>query len=485
MNSEFTSIIRREQTRHQLELVSKNIADELQVLITLDQLGLHKTQLESVKAILDIAARELAMHLSDIATDQLSLEEVYDACREYDQAIIWLQRLWNYLKEKFSQHHELGNTRDVSRLLKAADEVVWSCFHGVLGKALGRHGPAPLTYIEPEYSPATIQTDKPLPVHLMLEADLEFLDECLQALPIPVLRLPPACVSSPWWLIFVGHEVGHHVQYALDLLASFREGMTAAAMEQGFSEEEAAATWGNWGEEIFADVFSIMVMGQFALRAMAELEAGAPAKMVKRKSNYPSPVVRLALMKALADALGLKTDTELLGLDLEAIANSNPTSKRDYAVIPAAVTFALQPLPNQRLLSDLCDFDKNLFADGATVSGWGVMLSAKEDLVVDKREMQKLKTARDIICGSLKAWAQHPDGTNTQDAEAGYLERNAKREMIRTQTIEALLQSGPRETRAEGVAEALELEKPGKKLARLLQTASQRISRIGDEPRAV
>jgi hypothetical protein len=472
MKNEFIAIVRREQTKQQLELVSKTIIDELDAFVALDDLGLHKTQFESVKNVLQIAIKELATHLDDIKVKQLDLEDVYDACRDFDEAIIWLQRLWSYLKDKFGQRQGMGA---VSQLLKAADEVVWSCFHSVLSRSLNQHGPAPLSYIEPEYSPATIQTDKPLPPSLRLEADLEFLDQCLETLPIPVLRLPPTCISSPWWLIFVGHEVGHHVQYALDLIAHFRKGLTAAALKsKNFSENEAASTWGNWGEEIFADVFSIMIMGPSALRAMVELETGPAEKMVKRKPNYPSPVVRLALIKALADKLELKTEPELLGLDLAVIANADPVSAIDYAVVPEAIDFVLQPLPDGSLLKDLCDFRNGVFEDDDKVSGWSVMLTSDNDIVVDKKEMQELNTARNIICGSVKAWAEHATGTDASDSEAAYLQRNKIRDRLKNNTIKALLLSGPRDTRAREDIEQPDPQGQGKTLAKLLANRSKR-----------
>ena len=476
MKNEFSAIVRREQTKQQLDLVSETILNELNALVALDEVRLHKTQFESIQSVLEIAIRELKTHLDEIKVAQLELEDVYDACRDFDEAIIWLQRLWGYLKEKFGQRHDNG---EVSQVLKAADEVVWSCFHSVLSRALGQHGPAPLAYIEPEYSPATIQTDKPLPPSLRLETDLEFLDECLQTLPIPVLRLPPTCVSSPWWLVFIGHEIGHHVQYALDLIAYFRKGLTAVAQANGFSKDEAAETWGSWGEEIFADVFSIMIMGQSALRAMVELETGTADKMVRRKSNYPAPVIRLALMKQLADKLGLESQAELLGLDLETIVNTDPVSAMDYAVVPAAIDFVLQPLPDGTSLHDLCDFNKNVFSDGAKVSGWSVLLASENDLTINKQEMLKLNTARDVICGSVKAWAEHAKGTKPD----AYSERDKLRERIKSNTIKALALSGPRETRKA-------VEKPdrtgqGKALATLLEQKFRRFSRRAGEESAV
>jgi hypothetical protein len=63
----------------------------------------------------------------------------------------------------------------------------------------GKRWPAPLAFIEPEYSPAALESDKQLRTQVPLEAEVRSLDNFLQSLPIPLLRLPPWCVAAPWW----------------------------------------------------------------------------------------------------------------------------------------------------------------------------------------------------------------------------------------------------------------------------------------------
>jgi hypothetical protein len=474
MTGEFIARVRQEQTQQQLQLTCEAIEREVQEFIDNDVLGLHRTQLQRVQSVLQAAGKALRSNLNVLLQESHDVQQVYALCREYDEAIVWLQKLWNYLKEKFGQRREIDGNSDLPDLLKAADEVVWSCFHGVLQKALGQHGPAPLAYVEPEYSPATIQIDQPLPVDLTLKADLDFMNGLLESLPIPVLRLPPACISAPWWLVFVAHEVGHHVQYALNLVGYYREGLAAAAESQGFSKDEAAGCWGRWGEEIFADFFSLMLMGQWALRAIAEVEAGTSEQMVERKSTYPSPVIRLALMKCVAEELGLDVKQAVLGLDLKAIAETDEVAKKDYTVVEDAVLFALKPEPKFGNLKDICSFDKAMFADVSKISGWSNALSSKADLPVDRRAMAQLETARHIACGSLRAWSKHSDQTESADLEKDYKLRKENRETIRLNTIKALLLSGPRDTRAGGPEEAVDSEKAGKSLADLLRSAGRR-----------
>jgi len=191
--------------------------------------------------------------------------------------------------------------------------------------------------------------------------------------------------------------------------------------------------------------------------------------MVKRKQTYPSPVVRLAIMKEVADKLELKTGAAVLGLDLKAIAERDSIAKKDFAVVQPVVTFALQPLPGKLgSLKDLCSFKKETFADGGSVYGWSSLLSVNGDLQFEAQTMSNLETARELICGSFRAWSQHSETNDLENFKARYPKRKERREAIRKNTIEGLLKSGPRETRKGTAAETVQTELQGKKLAELL-----------------
>src|SRR2546427_3444117 len=169
-----------------------------------------------IEHVLVAAASQLADDADHLDTS-LPEGEFYETCRTLDIATVWLQRMWEFYRQKFDQ-------RDDDRVgagLRAADEVVWSCYHGVMERA-GRidpsidHGAVPLPFIAPEFSPAAVESDQPLVGALQLSVDLPGWDDELKklvgSLPLPLLSLPPWCVDSPWWLVYVAHEIGHHVQ---------------------------------------------------------------------------------------------------------------------------------------------------------------------------------------------------------------------------------------------------------------------------------
>jgi hypothetical protein len=91
--------------------------------------GRHKTQFEALESMLPVAAAALDNGAHRLLTSQDAQQPeigaFYDACRDYDQAAVWLYKLWDFFRQKLDQRDQ-DQYKDV---LKAADEVVWSCYH--------------------------------------------------------------------------------------------------------------------------------------------------------------------------------------------------------------------------------------------------------------------------------------------------------------------------------------------------------------------
>ncbi len=473
MNPELLHEVRREQTRHELMQLSESITAWLERRRAGDQdaqsqyVGRHRTQLEAIESVLLGALQNLGDGLQAMGMSATrDTGEVYDECRDFDQAIVWVRRLWEYFKDKFDQrddHARLGP------LLKAADEVAWSCYRQVFVRAVKREpglkaGPSPLPFIAPLYSPAAIESDKPLPSELSLQADLPQLDEFLQNLPMPVLRLPPWCVDAPWWLVYVAHEVGHHVLHDLKLIAFFRTGLETVAQARHLPGVDVKR-WGSWGEEIFADLFSVMMMGRWAVWAMAEIERSIPAEMAKPKDRYPAPVVRLALLARAADRLGMNGAAALRGLPLAEWAKAGPNTERDYGLVDVVLDFALGPMRDKLGdLKTLCGVDDVLaaFGPGGAVDGWAKNLRTDDPPVP---QQPTLDTARLVTSGALCAWEAI---TGLEDAAA----REAERDRLRRNTLMVLRQSGPPGVRA-ALMPSGEQPSKGAELAKILLRASR------------
>ena len=240
------------------------------------------------------------------------------------RAIVWLRRVWFFFRDKYDQR----NHPRAGELLRAADEVVWSCYNQVfesaelLGAAL-KQGPPPLPFVEARYSPAAYPPQF-IPGDLQAEIDKYFKAQFLAQMPVPVVRLTPACVESPWWLIFVGHEVGHQIQHTVlpekGLVKGYSDLIETTVQKQS-SSDDIAKLWAGWSEEVFADIFSVLVMGPQALRGILELElAGRDALTDFREPTYPPAAVRLALLaETVRVAMELADVPRLPSVDLAAI----------------------------------------------------------------------------------------------------------------------------------------------------------------------
>jgi hypothetical protein len=382
MQVSYDNLARRAQT----ELEVTRLLDDLQRWLAhrrdKDTRGQHRTQLAAVESLVKSAGAALGKDIQDNIDPGLPRSDVYDACRLADLRIIWLRRVWQFFREKFDQR----DNPEMEQVLRAADEVVWSCYRQVFdqGEILGlglRQGPAPLPFVEARYSPEAFPVEL-VPANLRGEVDSTFLGDYLNELPVPVVRLPPACVYSPWWLIYLGHEVGHHIQYDLlddgKLVVKFREQVEDLVHSQT-RDAAAAEQWGRWSREIFADAFSLVAMGQWALWAMVELELSTEPAMSAARADYPSDMyppaaVRLKLLESMAAKLNLNTAGMLQGLDLQGMAAERVELKAQFDLVTDVAGLALStPLPGLQLnLPELYGFDPTLYAPGVAgkVSVW-------------------------------------------------------------------------------------------------------------------
>lgn len=344
------------------------------------------------------------------STDAIATARDVESCRRVDRAAVWMRRVWMFFRSRFDQ-------RDDPRfapLLAAADEVVWSCYAAPF-RVAGRDVPsAPLAYVEDRFTPFAIPRVN-RPPDLRLDIDAAFLAEFLGALPIPILGLPPTTIERPWGLVFVGHEAGHHVQF--DLVAASGLDTTfpaqlAAAVEQGHGAA-AAKRWAPWHREIFADAWSIVTMGPAALLAFIELEDGVDARLLQRHPDYPPPVVRIALMHALATALDLAAagDEALGALRPSGYADGAPILvdavdlrselAADLKVVPTvAAMLANETIAHGLTLADLAGWPLD-FSSLHSVDDWRASFRAANPPV----PIELLEAARLATSGATWAWA--------------------------------------------------------------------------------
>lgn len=441
MSSVFANQARRDQTEYAVNRLAAEVSDWLCHRRKKDTAARHRTQLDAVGKLMAGSMAGLRHAVQEMDVGQPT-GDLFDECRLYDLRILWLRRVWQYFRDKFDQRDDEG----LRPVLEAADDVVWSCYQQVYRQLEVMapefaSGPAPLPFIDAWYAPEAFPAEL-VPPGLKAEVDVGFLREYLNTLPIPIVRLPPACVGAPWWLIYLGHEVGHHIQFRvlpnMGLTSKFREKVGDAALACAAAEEEATQ-WQRWSTEIFADIFSLLVLGPWFLWAMVELELQAGGTMLASRSAYPSPVIRLRLLAIAAGRLGLNSDEALRGLVPEVPGDQG--GLRSLAVARRVVDTALGSLDGlPAALPELCAFRPEDHWPGGTVDTWRELLSSGGALPAER----KLRSSRLTVSAAVAAWADvikaedpatAPGG---HDANGGYERRSARREALATAALAAI-----------------------------------------------
>jgi hypothetical protein len=222
---------------------------------------------------------------------------VYEQCRDLDRSLLYVQRTFRWYAEKYDQRLDDRFT-DV---LRCADEVVRSCWTEPF-EALRQPPPTgPLTYLEPRFDAFATPRVSP-PPDLRAPADAIVAGH-VRDLPIPTVALPEVAEREPWWLVLAAHETGHHVHK--DLLPGLEEDTRGALFAVG---AEMADDWSAWALEIFADAYSVLMVGPAAAWPVDELQYAQAAQLLRAPEpgdRYPPPAVRLALLGELARRAGL------------------------------------------------------------------------------------------------------------------------------------------------------------------------------------
>jgi hypothetical protein len=271
-----------------------------------DALGQHRSQLDAAYTLVDRVLVELHVAMASVAGAGGSLT---DRWRVHDRRLAWLRRLWDFFRDRFDQRDDPA----LAAVLAGADEVVWSCHRepfDALGPMGAESGPPPLPYIEPSTTPEVFPRGL-VPGTLRRDIDAPFLRRALDELPFAVVRVPASCVTAPWWLIHLGHEVGHVVDARLLGYAERASLVQAVGLDARTTND-----WVQWSGETFADMYAALMHGQWALWALATAETHDGDAMAARRDSYPPPIVRLLVMAHACEVFGAPLAD--LGTDISA-----------------------------------------------------------------------------------------------------------------------------------------------------------------------
>jgi hypothetical protein len=455
--------IRIEQTRQEVDRLCRQVAEWARRRHARDPLGQYRTQLATLQTILTECLKGVRSMVEEIDGAHPT-GEVYAACGAADRRLALVGRVFDWFRAKFDQRDD----PDLRPVLAAADEVVWSCYAEVFRNAerlagrTVRPGPAPLAYLEPEYAPRALPRDQP-PPELRPDATDPVFRELLTRLPVPVIGVPMGAAEAPWWLVLLGHEVGHHVQNDLvpdwGLVEEFGRLLEAAARDGSAGNDQAATRWRRWAGEVFADICLACSAGPWGVWVVVELELTDDRAMVaSNRARYPSPVARLGLLAEVAGTLGLDGRVALREVEPEKLAAGDPTATADLDLTSGLAVAALgHSLGGLGTFGELYAFDPNDYRPGGTVDHWARALRSPALLFPEPT----LRAARLIASGGIAAWSEVA-------ALPDLGERAEAREALRDGLLGVLAQSREEDTRAadpSGLPDPIRL---GQELARHL-----------------
>lgn len=420
--NESIKIARLDQTRREITRLRKELENWLRRYNKnagsgVENYGRHDSQLKAIKGEIDAAAQIISKGLDEVDLVQ-TVGSVYAKCAQHDRQLVWLWRVFDFFRERFAQRDVEGSATE--RMLRAADDVIWSCYSPFFTGAemAARREPPPLPYIETGYSPAALRRDQTPGSLIKRGKELDPLRECLKRMPIPLLQLPPVGLNSVWALALIGHEVGHFIQPAVGedsaYVSVFRGIVEEAAKGVPGCDAEEAEHWGDWSPEVFADWYFTVTMGPWAVWVMGQFELADEGKMLEQRDGYPSRLSRMALLAALADNYLPGAGARMLlrlGIDAEAEAQADKSVAREMETVRAvcrAITTA--PLPGE--LGELSDRVRFKVEDYATdpedieksgdVDKWAKTLRGEWSM----ESRRDVRAARLIVAGAAQAWSE-------------------------------------------------------------------------------
>jgi hypothetical protein len=287
-------------------------------------------------------------------SSDLSARPERERARKIRGPLFGLLKLWDRVRERLQQHETGGD----GRAWRGADDVAYACYEPTLKQARARcrgrrfqRRPPPLPLMSPEWGAQPMMFEAgELPREFVEALSGEALRTFRLSWPLTLVMLPTTYVDSPWWLVMLGHEVGHVIHFELGIQEAFARSVAEAASAAAHPD---AARWAGWSSEVFADVYSVLVMGRAALLGLLELVHDDAARMSESAEPrvYPPAVIRLELMQRFAVRVGSMAPDAQLPLKITA----NSGAARELPFLDAIVSALVEPLPTLGCgLSELC-----------------------------------------------------------------------------------------------------------------------------------
>ena len=213
----------------------------------------HHSQLSRLSATVDGLLAAARMVLEDIKDDAAG----WSALLRFERALLAVNRIWDHFRAKYL----IRLDDQLGLMLRLADDFAWACYKPVQDALTPDWKREPtLVYFSETWSPFALARDRSFANEMRIPemATAEILlddafEEALAKLPVPLVSLPWFQASHTPSMLIIAHEMGHIVSADFGLGEKLRSAIDEAKWEAG------ADCWQRWREELFADLFGVLV----------------------------------------------------------------------------------------------------------------------------------------------------------------------------------------------------------------------------------
>ncbi|XVS66529.1 hypothetical protein ACQPYE_10850 [Actinosynnema sp. CA-299493] len=354
----------------------------------------HRSQLTRVVDTLRGLTERTAKERAAMAG---ATEDVLDRCRQVQDGILEVYRIWEFFRSKFAlRYHE-----PYRQFLAVADEFVWACYEPALEHAEVTDRPGatgtepPLVYFSGDFSPFIHLRGENFDVE-DVEGTEEY-DDILLSLPVPVVALPRYQLDHLPELLLLAHEVGHCVERDFDLAFTTSRHLSYQAQD---IPGDRRSTWRGWLSELFADCFATVMAGPAFVSALVDFLAFGPDmtsddQMPSRGTIHPPTRLRIAVATRLLERIGFAPEAhEIRGSS--ARQQVGPFAD-DVDTIAGVLVSVAYPQLRDRTLLDLRRFTPEQHRHALT--------AAKAAL---NRQAPSTLDIRSLVAGSRIAFEEDP-----------------------------------------------------------------------------
>ncbi|MER5971946.1 hypothetical protein ABT112_19795 [Streptomyces sp. NPDC002055] len=281
--------------------------------------------------------------------------------------VLDLHHIWDYFRSKLLLRHIASH----ATFLTVADELAWSGYRAALTAAGGAEVPKepPLVCLHRDASPRAHRKGSQYR-DLLPRGGLHTVpgSHLVRHLPFPVVQLPWSHRNHLPGLLFVAHEVGHHIQD--DLL---RAETLPSRLRHSTPDASRAALWNDWADEAFADICACLMAGPAYAAVLADSLAVPSGGSGSGADRYPPPLLRLRLCLAALRVAGHGPRESVTAAVAEFLAGREDEDAEAQAVAEALLCDPYEELGGRRLADVLL-----LTRPGEGESAAGRLLAGRE-----------------------------------------------------------------------------------------------------------